>query len=40
MVIGKNLDNIKRKSAIIYVKDLIKYARVLLAIKEMTFKLN
>ena len=36
----KKLDDIKRESATIYVEDLAEYARVLLATREMTFKLG
>jgi hypothetical protein len=36
----KELDDTKRESATMYVEDLAEYARVLLATREMTFKLG
>ena len=36
----KKLDDTKRESATMYVEDLAEYARVLLATREMTFKLG
>jgi hypothetical protein len=36
----KMLDDTKRESTTMYVEDLAEYARVLLATREMTFKLG
>ena len=38
ITIDKELDNLKRESATMYIEDLAEYPRVLLSIREMTFQ--